>query len=273
MDLPVESVIDQVFNASLPDSENAARVRDALSLYGLPDGRDQDQALTYSIENGIARRRGTVIEQALNWAASGQGTCDASPVPAADDGTANSSAADSNTSPAAGAGDGTAQILATAMELVDAACAIRTQDGDLAEAERYLLRSIEIFGLYGDRGLVGLIAAKFELAMVYGNWGYALASSGRPDLAVDLYIRAKELSLENLRLRDQAGASHLSGPVQTHLVQVAVNMCHAAEALWPADRITASRLFRETLEMATATGNADFIQQTQDRLRPYGFLF
>jgi hypothetical protein len=38
MDLPVESVIDQIFNASLSDRENAARIRDALSLYGLPAG-------------------------------------------------------------------------------------------------------------------------------------------------------------------------------------------------------------------------------------------
>lgn len=257
-------VIDGAFDPRRSDSENAECIRDALSQFEPPGDRDQDQALTFSMMDAIARRRGSVVEQAIGGASPGPDARGPAPVPSSSSPT--EVRGQDGLAGWAGLSFGDALIMAVAEKQREHALSL-AYGGDFAEAKRFLISSIDKFRVFGDT--YGLYAAIWELGVVFALQGEAQVSSGRPDLAADAYTRAKELVQESLRLRYQAGVG-VADEVRVNIANLAAATWRAAATLWPDDRETASWLYREALDTAGESGDTELVQEMQEKLRSYG---
>jgi hypothetical protein len=258
----IRGVVDSVFDPRRSASENMGRIRDALSQFGSPDGRDQEQVLAFRVTDEIKRRRGSVLEQALQTASADVDPRGPVRYPLPDQ---QRGAVD----PAHGAGrslDNGLSLLVAEQQREHAV--ILTRNRDLGEAERLLVSSSETFRAHGDT--VGLFMTLADLGIVAMLQGYSLASSGRPDLSADTYARAKHLFLESLRLRYLSGRDETTYIIRFNLGELAKSMYDAAERLWADDSGMASWLFREALEVARETRDAELVQELQEGLLSYG---
>jgi hypothetical protein len=262
----IGGVVDGAFDPRRSDSENMGRIRDALSQFGSPGGRDQDQVLALRVMDEIKRRRGSVPEQALR-------TASADPDPGGPAGYPPPDRQRGAAGPAGGGGGGASLgdwLILLVAEKQREHAHILIQNEDLGAAERLLVSSIETFRAHGDTP--GVFMTLCDLGVVAMLQGRSLASSGRPDLAADTYARAKHLFLESLRLRYLSGPDEATDGIRINLGNLATNMYYAAEMLWANDQGTATWLFREALVAARETRNAEFVLEIQNGLLSYGIV-
>src|SRR5580658_1193651 len=225
-DSMIDNVVDQVFNSMRTDSENADIIRDRLSQFGWPTDRDQDQALTYCITDAVARRRGSVIEQALRVAGATDPVQDGAP-----SWSAELSEEYTRARPAPPVGNTrwspSEEVFLRIAEEGRIYSRTMAECGYYTSAAKLLESSIQTFRAFGDS--YGVFAAVSELGTVYGLLGYDQASSGQPDLAFASFMQAKAYFFESMQLRFEAVAVDRMDIIRQNMMELAKSMLIAGE--------------------------------------------